>query len=359
MMSQNSKKHTEACRFCWMCRHLCPVGLTTGREVNTPRAKALLLSMVDRGEKFDKDIAQAMYECVLCGSCTNDCVTGFDPTIFIREARTMAAVEDLLPKAVEEIITNISNTGNIYGVQKPKYTGTAAKAEVLLYIGEVAACKQPTLVTAIMSLLKKADIPFTVLEEEPASATFLGDLIGFVEEVRIQAKDCANAINTSGAKTVVVLDSYEATTMKQRYPEWNCTINADVVTATSFIAGLIEEGKLVPKKITGEVTYHDDSRLARDLDEHEPVRNIIKAMGLNLQEMFLNRRMAKCCGSELLKAYAPELAALTAEGRWEDVNRTTADTLVVVSPQVMNVMGAKVPSAKQIKDLYVLLDQAC
>ena len=47
MISQNAKKHADACRFCWMCRHLCPVGLATGKEINTPRAKGLLLSMVE------------------------------------------------------------------------------------------------------------------------------------------------------------------------------------------------------------------------------------------------------------------------------------------------------------------------
>lgn len=349
----------DACRFCWMCRHLCPVGLKTGREVNTPRAKGLLLSMVERGEKFDADIASAIYECLLCGSCTNDCVTGYDPLIFIREARTMAAAMELMPEAVEKIVENINNSGNLYGVQKPRYTGIQARADVLLYVGEVAACTQPAMVEAVMSLLNKAGIPFAILEEEPASGTFLGDLIGFVEEVRAQARDCADAINASGAKTVVVLDSYDAATMKQRYPEWDCPIQADVLTATAFIAKLIEEEKLIPKKTAGEVTYHDDTRLARDLDEHEPVRNIIKAMGLNLHEMFLNRRMAKCCGSEIFKAYAPGLAAQTSEGRWEDISRTGVDTLVVVSPQVMNVMGVNIPSGKQRKDLFDLLNRVC
>lgn len=188
MLSQNSKKHMDACRFCWMCRHLCPVGLKTGREVNTPRAKGLLLSMVERGEKFDADIASAIYECLLCGSCTNDCVTGYDPLIFIREARTMAAAMELMPEAVEKIVENINNSGNLYGVQKPRYTGIQARADVLLYVGEVAACTQPAMVEAVMSLLNKAGIPFAILEEEPASGTFLGDLIGFVEEVRADRK---------------------------------------------------------------------------------------------------------------------------------------------------------------------------
>ena len=39
MFSEKSKKNADACRFCWMCRHLCPVQLVTGKETNPPRAK--------------------------------------------------------------------------------------------------------------------------------------------------------------------------------------------------------------------------------------------------------------------------------------------------------------------------------
>ena len=40
MISQNALHHAEKCRFCWMCRHLCPVQHQTGKELNTPRARA-------------------------------------------------------------------------------------------------------------------------------------------------------------------------------------------------------------------------------------------------------------------------------------------------------------------------------
>ena len=49
MISQNAMRHAEKCRFCFMCRHLCPVQLQTGKEINTPRAKGLVLSMVNKG----------------------------------------------------------------------------------------------------------------------------------------------------------------------------------------------------------------------------------------------------------------------------------------------------------------------
>jgi Fe-S oxidoreductase len=89
------------------------VGLKTGKEINTPRAKALLLSLVERGTKFDADMARSMYECVLCGACTNDCVTGFDPSVYIREARSSVAALELLPPGVVAVLVNIEKTGGI------------------------------------------------------------------------------------------------------------------------------------------------------------------------------------------------------------------------------------------------------
>ena len=107
MFSEKAKKHADACRFCWMCRHLCPVQLVTGKETNTPRAKGLQVSMLERGMTMDKDCARTMYECLLCGACTNDCATGFDPLIFIREARTQANVLDLVPPGVQKVIDRV------------------------------------------------------------------------------------------------------------------------------------------------------------------------------------------------------------------------------------------------------------
>lgn len=359
MISQNAKKHADACRFCWMCRHLCPIGLKTGKEVNTPRAKGLLLSMVERGTTYSADIAQAMYDCMLCDACTNDCVTGYEPPLFIREARTQAIVDGLAPAKVLTVLKRIEKTGNIYGVEKTDF-GHEKKADVLLMIGETAACAVPQMARSLMSLLDKAQVEFTVLNNEPPTGTMLGDLVGFVAEVEVQAKACAEAIAKTGAKTVVVLDSYDAVTLKQCYPEWGCPISAEVVTASSYVDSLIKAGRLSPNMVGGMVSYHDDSRLARTLHEFEPVRNILSAMGIEVREMFQNHKLAKCCGTSLAKAYMPETTHQTACGRWEDFMRVTgADTLVVANPQALEVLAVAVPTGKTLADVYTLLDAAC
>ena len=262
MISQNALHHAEKCRFCWMCRHLCPVQHQTGKELNTPRAKGLLLSMVNKkAQEFDKDMGQAMYECLLCDACTNDCATGYQPPLFIREARTEAVVSEVAPESVMNLIENVETTGNIYGVEKPSYGQDGT--DVLVYIGEVAAIKVPEMAKHLLALLAKAGVSAKVLANEPASGVMLGDLMGYTEEVRKQAEVCAKALNETKLP-VVVLDSYDAEIMTQKYPEWGCEITAGVTTATAFVAKLLEEKKLAAKAALGTLgACHDDDRLAR------------------------------------------------------------------------------------------------
>lgn len=365
MFTGKAKKNAKACRFCWMCRHLCPIGLQTGREVNTPRAKGLIVSMMERGVPMDSTMAEAMYECLLCGLCTADCATGFDPPVFVREARTEAVLNGLVPPSVQNVIDRIQKTGNIYGLPpEEKWSGLKEivcdlpeKADVLLYIGNTAAYKRPEIVKAFVSLLREAGVSFAVMKNEPSSGAELGDLIGYVEEVRRIAKDSAEAINATGVPTVVVLDPRDAAFFKHEYNEWNCELHADVQTATAFLAALVKEGKLNIKPVKKLVTYHDNTALARELNEYEPARELIAATGATLKEMFLNRSHAKCCGNELVDQYRPDLMELTAEGRWEDAKRSGASVLITASPQDYNILQKVVPAGMELEDLFCFLDQ--
>ncbi len=368
MFSTDAKKNANACRFCWMCRHLCPIGLVTGKETNTPRAKGLMISMVERGYSFTKEMAADMYECCLCNACAGDCMTGFDPPVFIREARTNAVVEGFVPPHVQKLIDNFENTNNIYGIpflEKFKELSSEMKdlpeqADILLYIGDTAAYKKPEIVSAVMKLLDKAGVSFMVLKDEGSSGTELGDLIGYVDDVRLIAKETAKQINAANSNKVVVLDPHCARIFKQEYGEWNCNITSDVVTITTFIAELIKNGKLKPKKLkTKKVTFHDPCKLGRDLEETEPAREIMRAMGLDFKEMFLNGKMTKCCGGVIVNEHSPNLSKLTAEGRWQDVERAGADLLLTACPGCLEVMKKETPVDKQVEDIFILLAQLC
>ena len=59
MFSKDSARQADACRFCWMCRHICPVAGATGSEGWGPRARGLMVSMIERGSaELDAEIAE-------------------------------------------------------------------------------------------------------------------------------------------------------------------------------------------------------------------------------------------------------------------------------------------------------------
>ena len=353
MISQNALHHAEKCRFCWMCRHLCPIQHQTGKELNTPRAKGLLLSMVNKGAQvFDKDMAEAMYECVLCDACTNDCATGYQPPLFIREARTEAVVNELAPAAVMELIDKALESGNVYGVQKPSFGQEGT--DVLVYIGDVAAIKVPEMAKNLLAVLAKAGVSAKVLADEPSSGMMLADLMGYTQEVADQAKACAEAINAAGLP-LVVLDSYDAEIMKQRYAQWGCQITAEVVTATEFVAKLIADGKLASKTGKGLAACHDDDRLARTFYEFAPIRQLAKAAGYELTEMFNKEKLAKSCGSAVALAYMEAITKKIAAGRWDDLKRTESKIMLTASPQAYLCLSTAIPENMELVDLFSAL----
>ena len=370
MFSEKAKKHADACRFCYMCRHLCPIELVTGKENNTPRAKGLLVSMMNRGMQMDKGCAVTMYECLLCGACTADCVTGFDPLVFIREARTEAALEGLTPAFAQKVIDNLEETGNPYGAKEAKvnYDGIPQEGETLVWLGNAARYAVADVAEALFAILKKAGVAFAALKDEPASGCELGDMIGHVEDVRVQAKAAAAAIAKTGAKKVVVLDSHDAAFFLHECKDWGIEL-PEVVTATSFVNDLIQSGKLAPAKKAEVVSYHDAARLARDLAELDPAREIIAAMGADLHEMYLNEKdnknpankacgsfvRAKECGSSLMGQMKPDLAVKLCENRYVDLLRGDARIMIAADPQATEALRLSVPAGCEYRDLFVML----
>ncbi len=372
MYSEKAKKHADACRFCFMCRHLCPIERVTGKENNSPRAKGLQVSMMVRGMKMDKASAVTMYECLLCGACTADCVTGFDPLVFIREARTLAALENLTPAFAQKVIDRLTETGNPYGARESlvNFDGIAEEGDILVWLGNAARFAVPDVANALFAILKKAGAEFAALKNEPPSGCELGDMIGHVEDVRISAKSAAETVTKTGAKKVIVLDSHDAAFFLHECKDWGIDL-PEIVTATSFVENLIVEGRIVPRQVNEVVSYHDAARLARDMGETEPARNIIAAMGADLHELYLNEKdnrnpenkacgsfvRARECGSSLMGQMKPELSVMLCEKRYTDLLRTDSRILIAADPQATEALRLSVPEGVEYRDLFVMLSE--
>ena len=235
-----------------MCRHICPIGNATGLERNTARARAFGLSMVSRDAvEYSDDIISNVYECALCGACVKECVTGWDPVMFTKEARLGAALEGKLPEYITAMVSNVIEKGNIYGEEAA--VSAMPESDTLLFLGEFARVKGGY--ENAVELLKRAGVLFTVLADEPNSGYSLDFMIGAAAETKSVMETCAKTL--SKYKKVICYNPADAKVMLREYKEWGINLSAEVVTFTSFVAELVKSGKLDVKKSNLIFTEHN------------------------------------------------------------------------------------------------------
>lgn len=317
-----------------MCHHICPIGNATGQERSTPRARALGLSLVNREAMDLSEVMDNVYECATCGACVHECVTGWDPVMFAKEARLQAALEDKLPSYINTLLDNCLEYGNAYGKTElceplsESVKAHTAKKDILFFLGADArfmACKQAL---SAVKVLEGAGVDFSLLENEPASGAQLEFLIGKADETKSAMAACAEIL--SNYKTVVIYDPEDSKTIKQLYKEYGIEVKASVVTYTAYLASLLRDGKLKAKMSDREVVFQDPYQLARDLEETEEAREVISAFA-KLSEMHLNRKETIFAGNILMAQYMPEVIKNVAKRRIFNAKSIGASVMVTAS----------------------------
>lgn len=357
-MNELCKKHVDSCRFCWMCRHICPIGNATGLERNNARARALGLSLVNRGVFDISDVADTLYECALCGACTKECVTGWDPVMFTKAARLDAALAGKLPAKIAQLTANAVETGNAYGQKAPDaalaaaFAAHAAGTDTLFFLGADARYRAGGVAAKAITAMEKTGVPFTVLKDEPASGAQLDYLIGAAEETRNQALACLAVLNAY--KTVVVYDPADAVMIKRTYGEWGLTLTATVVTYSAFLAERFAAAALPVPQTGGTLTYQDPFALARDLGETEEARKIVNAAGHTV-EMLCNRKDTMWAGNILMSEWMPDVIARVAADRIINAKNVGADTIVCASVSEYASLKNAAPAGFSVRTLSDLI----
>lgn len=364
MFSKESARHADACRFCWMCRHICPVAGSTGNEAWTPHARGLMVSMIERGTTYNAEIAEVMYHCTLCDACANDCVTGYRPSDFTREARTLAVSENIAPPVILDLIDTIHEKGNIWGARAADdlfepFGRLPESAEILLFVGQTALGVLPEAAVHAASLLKKAGCDFTMLRDEPPSGAYLAELMGYTGDVQQAAKAAANRISDVSAKTLVILNPADAAFIHDKYPEWGLLPGMEIITATAFVTGLIKEGRLCISRKALKASLQEPVKLTRGLDELAPLQALAEAAGIEQIEMFLNGKFSRCVGTIPFERYDPKTVREMVRIRCGDARRLGSDIIVTASPDDYYIMSRYATDGIQILDIFDLLNKHC
>ena len=328
-ISDKAKQHIDACRFCWMCRHICPVSIATGQERNTSRARALSLSLVVRGAEGISEVVDNLYECALCGACVKECVTGWDPVMFTRESRTAALLEGAIPEYVDKLLVNLEEKGNVYGKDKVCAVEDRDGSDTLLFLGEDARYMSEDSILGAIKVLDKAGVKFDVKKDEVNSGASIYFLTGKSNEAKSQMQACAKFLNAY--KTVVVYDPQDYKLMVREYKEFGIDLSAKVVSFNEYLLGLIEDGKLLVNKGKEEYTIQDNFNYSRELADSDTVRKIIAKIG-EVKDFLMSGKDTMFAGSLLMHEYMAEQMQRVASDRWKNATGIDAKTVVTESP---------------------------
>ncbi len=340
------------CRRCGICREavydlkgfegICPIWRnTSGFEPSFMRGKIqIAIALLDGVLERTSENAEALYQCTLCGNCTQICGAEFHPAHVIETVRGI--LEEIPNEARDRLAASISTNDNPYQEEasvkrewvKEMEFDIPTEGDTLYFTGCTASLRMQETAKNTARILHAVGEDFFVMENEPCCGSVLLRT-GKQEVARTNAERAAKAIKESGAKKIIVSCAGCMKTLKKDFAELFDLDLPEIVHIVQYAAQLIEEQKIPLKNIeTKKVTYHDPCHIGRELGIYDEPRKVIDGIpGLELVEMNPNRSAAICCGAGGgLRSYDPDLSKRIAADRVKVAEGTGAEIIITACP---------------------------
>jgi L-lactate dehydrogenase complex protein LldF len=383
------------CIRCASCLNVCPVFRLVGGHVfggvYTGGIGTILTAWFD-ALKASEDI-QAL--CIQCRSCTQVCPARIDIPEMIVELRHRVTRENGQPLLQRAMFQVVNDRRRFHGLlraasklQRPfakdgmirhlpfflsgmaEFRSLPAIAEVpfrdrvkelpqpeapreraAFYAGCLVDFAYPGTGESVVKVLSRAGVEVVFPEGQTccgAPARYAG-----VAEMALQnAKDNVQALEAAGADYVVSACPTCTVALKQEFtsalrqagePGWVAraeALAAKVWDFSSLVKKLVAEGRLslAPGPSPEPVTYHDSCHLKRSLGVTEAPRELLRAAGHEVKEMFESDACCGMGGSYSLKF--PEISKPILERKLENAAKTGAKVVAMDCPGcVMQIRG--------------------
>lgn len=370
MLITERRPTIEACRFCFMCRHVCTVGVVSGRESDIPRGKALILFKILKGyADYSPDLVDALYRCCLCGLCETWCKADCHPPDAVLAARAEVVAQGKEPGPVRQIKDCLLQTGNPFGLPaEERFQAWGSpdlfrqRAEIVYYVGCDTAYRQPQIAAAFLKILAAARANFTLLRNERSTGKPLS-LLGYGDAARTMAAQLAADIRAAQPKILVTTCPSAFDAFKTDYPALGLDLSGiEVMHASQYIARLLEQGTLRPRTQPAAIaTFLDGTYLGRTHALYDEPRRILGRMdGLTLREMVWTRELAYSCGEPggIFPVIHPELSRSMAARVLEEAAKTGADVLITACPATKTLLQAANRTNLAVRDLAEVVADA-
>jgi Fe-S oxidoreductase len=369
MLLNEHQSTIDACRFCFMCRHVCTLGVVSGKESDTPRGKGLILFKALRGHvEYSPALVETLYRCCLCGLCETWCKAKCTPPAAVLAARADIVAQGRSPQSVQQIKDNLLKTGNPFGLpgkDRFKAIDTAGvvrdRAEVLYYVGCETAYQRPEIANAFLKILRQAKVDAAVVGDEHSTGKQLW-LLGYRNEARTMAESLLRKIRSTGCRTVVTTCPSALDAFTKDYPAMGLDLSGiEFVHAAEYLDRLLADGRLKLRAAADlSVTLLDNGYLGRYHGIYDAPRRVLAKVSSAQPEMVWTREVAHSCGEAggILRLLHPELARAMADRVLAEASSTGASVVATTCPVTKTtLLDAQTPGPKP-RDLVELVADA-
>jgi glycolate oxidase iron-sulfur subunit len=347
-------EEARKCIKCGTCMGQCPIYVETLEEPFVARGKLGLIEALGEGDsEFNKRIGKILSQCLLCGTCAENCPNGVRADEIIREARALLVKEkglSLPKKAIFKyllesdhlmpwLLKGGASLQNLFLKRIPEESGLhlrfpvpvldrrrlipplahdffldlhsgwvraeKEKLKVGLFVGCVSNYLFPRVGQSALNLFLRHGVSVFIPKNQrccglPAYGS------GEEETPRSLARKNIEAFNEEGLEKIVAPCASCASMLKLDYPllfdesdplrMQAVSFSSKVIDASQFLGGLLvpQAGERGQGQKVSRVTYHDPCHLRRKLGIFKEPRNLLKSLpGLQYVEMSEANR---CCG---------------------------------------------------------------
>lgn len=327
---------TDNCRYCLMCRHVCPVEHVTRMETLSPHGWGLTIASVRRGLlDWNADTVDVLYSCADCGTCRADCVTNQPLPEAIAAARAEVAEQGFAPPVAYELDETLQAWGNPYTEEAPGQADM--RGPVALFVGDAALHLWPEALDAALQLLGAVSIKPTLVGIGRNNG-YLASSLGFPKTASKLARATIDEILTTGAKRMLVLTPGDYFAFDQLYDErlgieW--PEDVELQETIPFLAQQFEAGEVTFRQSSKSAAYAyvDPTHSVRVKTRYEAPRKLLKAvMPTTGRELYWRHEHTHPCGNLALQFTQPHIANHLTYARLADAHERGAQILISEDP---------------------------
>lgn len=331
---------------CGFCERKCPIYQIAKKKTLTSRGRnRTILGIIEGKVKPSAALAEAYYQCMLCGCCERWCA--LPDTEIERELRQYLVENGCEIEKHKENVASVMEFGNPYGEgDLDKWRdgiGFASEEDttVLFFAGCTMPLRQPETLRKLVELIGPETM---AVMENPVCCGSYVLRTGYQKEYSELTERFLDYLKGRSISEIITPCPGCYTTLREKLTESMPDIR--VVHTTQKLKEMLDSGKIAVARNIGKTTYHDPCHLGRLEGIIEEPRAILRKIS-DFAEMPDSGFDSNCCGAGGgVRAAFPELSEEIGKKRMREAQETKADILVSSCPfceaQFENIGGMEV-----------------